>query len=76
MVNVRHEVDVDKSKNYNATYGSVAQLAEQRTHKPLVSGSNPLAAIYSSVWFSHKTSESKHQNQHLLGCYLNNDEAS
>ena len=42
--NVKHEIDADTSKSYNATYGSVAQTVEQRTHKPLVTGSNPVAA--------------------------------
>ena len=39
-----HDVDVDMSKSYNVFRGSVAQTVEQRTHKPLVTGSNPVAA--------------------------------
>ena len=42
--NIKHDVDADESKIYNLFSGSVAQVVEQRTHKPLVSGSNPLAA--------------------------------
>ena len=41
---VKLEIDADKSGSYNMTRGSVAQTVEQRTHKPLVTGSNPVAA--------------------------------
>ena len=44
LFNVKYDVDADESKIYNLFSGSVAQVVEQRTHKPLVSGSNPLAA--------------------------------
>jgi transcriptional regulator with XRE-family HTH domain len=33
--NVKRDVDANKSKSYNMTSGSVAQVVEQGTHKPL-----------------------------------------
>jgi hypothetical protein len=39
-----HEVDADKSKGYNVTTRQRSSGVEQRTHKPLVAGSNPAAA--------------------------------
>jgi transcriptional regulator with XRE-family HTH domain len=46
LLNVKHDVDADTSKGYNPISGSVAQVVEQGTHKPLVAGSTPAAAIF------------------------------
>jgi hypothetical protein len=42
--NVRHDVDADTSKSYNLNTWQRSSGVEQRTHKPLVAGSNPAAA--------------------------------
>jgi hypothetical protein len=42
--NAEHEIDVKTSKSYNMTAWQRSSGVEQRTHKPLVAGSNPAAA--------------------------------
>jgi hypothetical protein len=42
--NVKHEVDLNTSKSYNLNTWQRSSGVEQRTHKPLVGGSNPPAA--------------------------------
>ena len=49
--NVKHEVDDHKCKSYNMTTRQRSSGVEQRTHKPLVGGSNPPAATYYIFWF-------------------------
>ena len=45
--NVKHEFDPDTYKSYNNDFGQRSSAVEQRTHKPLVGGSNPPAATWS-----------------------------
>ena len=42
--NVKHDVDAYTSESYNMTLRQRSSGVEQRTHKPLVAGSNPAAA--------------------------------
>jgi transcriptional regulator with XRE-family HTH domain len=44
MLNAKHQVDVNTSRSYNLNTGQRSSEVEQRTHKPLVGGSNPPAA--------------------------------
>jgi transcriptional regulator with XRE-family HTH domain len=43
---IKHDVDVNMSKSYNLILGQRSSVVEQRTHKPLVAGSNPAAATF------------------------------